>query len=470
MKKKKTKKALARTGGLGDDKPVLDAETGIEVLPPLTETTVKLATVLKLTTTLVDQLPPGIFWDEDLKGYGVRVSPKFKRVFFANGRVRGTGIERRPTIGARPQWDAPRARKEAQRLLRLMDQGIDPLAEARALRAAPTVADLADRYLAEVHSKSAAGRVKGSNRDKDHRKMVQVIVGGLGARRRVADVHEGDAQALHDAITASGRPVRANRIKAVGRAMFNLAAKAHAGKALPWRTADQSNPFKSVENNHEEGKERYFSRDELARIMRAATLVEWARRGARRSVVEIDVIRMAAYTGGRPCELYRATWAEFDHAEGDLWKKPSSHTKQRKIHRLVLNQPALELIDRLRKANPDRKPTDLVFPRTDGQPLRRLDKIWHAILEAAGIAKDAKGHWPRPYDLRHTVASVAGHAGFSLPLIGALLGHSTPTTTARYTHFAGAEAVAEAAEAVGRAVAADKSAEVRPFSRPIPRR
>jgi integrase len=456
----KTKKALAKTGRLGDGRPIL--ETGMEVLPPQN---IKLVNVLKLTTALVDQLPPGIYWDADLKGYGVRISPKLKRVFFANGRVRGLGIERRPTIGARPQWTDPRAREEVKRLLRLMDLGVDPLAEQRAARASPTMTDLADRYFEEVHTKSAAGRAPGSNRDKDHRKMVAEIVDGLGATRKVAHIHEGDAQKIHNDVTADGRPVRANRIKAVGRAMFNLAAKAKAGEALPWRTADQPNPFKAVKNNPEEGKERFFSRDELARIMRAATLVEWARRGARRSVVEIDVIRMAAYTGARPCELYRATWGEFDHAEPGFWVKPSSHTKQRKKHHLALNQPGSELMERRRKASPHRRSTDLVFPRGDGQQLRRLDKIWHAILEAAGIAKDENGLLPRPYDLRHTVASVAGAGGFSLPLIGALLGHGTPTTTAKYVHLTGAGAVAEAAEVVGRAaIDTDKLAAIERFS------
>ncbi len=39
------------------------------------------------------------------------------------------------------------------------------------------------------------------------------------------------------------------------------------------------------------------------------------------------------------------------------------------------------------------------------------------------------------HDLRHTYASVLASAGLSLPVIGALLGHTTPTTTARYAHL-----------------------------------
>ena len=42
----------------------------------------------------------------------------------------------------------------------------------------------------------------------------------------------------------------------------------------------------------------------------------------------------------------------------------------------------------------------------------------------------------RIHDLRHTFASVAVTKGMSLPMIGALLGHSQPRTTARYAHLA----------------------------------
>ena len=54
----------------------------------------------------------------------------------------------------------------------------------------------------------------------------------------------------------------------------------------------------------------------------------------------------------------------------------------------------------------------------------------------------------RIHDLRHSFASIAVAGGMSLPIIGALLGHSQPATTARYAHLssdplkAGSDAVA----------------------------
>jgi integrase len=62
----------------------------------------------------------------------------------------------------------------------------------------------------------------------------------------------------------------------------------------------------------------------------------------------------------------------------------------------------------------------------------------------------------RLHDLRHSFASIAAGGGLSLPFIGALLGHSQPQTTARYSHLA-ADPVRAANEAVGRRIAAAMS-------------
>ena len=42
----------------------------------------------------------------------------------------------------------------------------------------------------------------------------------------------------------------------------------------------------------------------------------------------------------------------------------------------------------------------------------------------------------RLHDLRHSYASLAAGRGVSLHMIGKLLGHKVPTTTARYAHLA----------------------------------
>jgi site-specific recombinase XerD len=59
----------------------------------------------------------------------------------------------------------------------------------------------------------------------------------------------------------------------------------------------------------------------------------------------------------------------------------------------------------------------------------------------------------RLHDLRHSFASMAVAGGLSLPIIGALLGHTQPATTARYAHLA-ADPLKQATDLIGRRIAA----------------
>jgi integrase len=92
--------------------------------------------------------------------------------------------------------------------------------------------------------------------------------------------------------------------------------------------------------------------------------------------------------------------------------------------------------------------SDYVFPGRRGKGHRQeLKKAWRELCIAAEIVTvqrvtDAKGKErrivtpsARIHDLRHTYASMLASSGMSLPIIGALLGHSQPGTTARYSHL-----------------------------------
>ncbi|HLX10602.1 MAG TPA: tyrosine-type recombinase/integrase [Thermoanaerobaculia bacterium] len=59
-----------------------------------------------------------------------------------------------------------------------------------------------------------------------------------------------------------------------------------------------------------------------------------------------------------------------------------------------------------------------------------LPRVWQRIRQRAGL-DDVRLH-----DLRHSHASAAAGLGTPLQIIGALLGHSGPQTTARHAHLA----------------------------------
>jgi integrase len=81
-----------------------------------------------------------------------------------------------------------------------------------------------------------------------------------------------------------------------------------------------------------------------------------------------------------------------------------------------------------------------------GAALVNLEKPWRAIREAAKL-DDVRLH-----DLRHAFASIAASSGMGLPIIGKILGHSQPATTARYAHLA-SDSVKAAAAAVANKIA-----------------
>jgi integrase len=62
----------------------------------------------------------------------------------------------------------------------------------------------------------------------------------------------------------------------------------------------------------------------------------------------------------------------------------------------------------------------------------------------------------RIHDLRHSFASIGAGSSLGLPIIGKLLGHSQPSTTARYAHL-DADPMRRAAETIGSTIVAAMS-------------
>lgn len=380
----------------------------------------------KLTDAIIKRLPAPekgnrLTYDADVKGFGVRVTANGARAFVLNYRTR-TGRERRYTIGSFPEWGTSAARSEAGNLKRQIDRGDDPLAEVEADRDARTVADLCKRF-DEEH----LPRLRPST-SRDYRAHISRQILPELKHRKVAEVSFSDIDGLHRKVTKASGPYHANRMLAVLSRMFSLAIR------WQWRA---DNPCRGVERNQEEKRHRYLSGAELAGLTKA--LAEHEDQQA------ANIIRLLLLTGARRGEVQAAKWADFDLETG-VWTKPGATTKQKTEHRVPLSAPARQLLAGLR-ADAE-KGAEYVFPGRGGKGHRQEIKAdWRALCLAAGIVtretlRDAKGREKmvvtpsaRIHDLRHTYASVLASAGLSLPIIGALLGHTQPATTARYAHL-----------------------------------
>lgn len=86
------------------------------------------------------------------------------------------------------------------------------------------------------------------------------------------------------------------------------------------------------------------------------------------------------------------------------------------------------------------------------EPLKNLRRAWDISRTIAGL-EDVRLH-----DLRHSYASLAAGRGFTLQMIGKLLGHKVAATTQRYAHLTrdGAAAVNDELGVVMEAAIAKK--------------
>jgi hypothetical protein len=161
-----------------------------------------------------------VLWDSELKGFGVRVQRGGAKSYILHYRV-GTGRGaplRKLTIGRHGSPWTPETAREGKRLLSRIEDGADPAADKIARREAPTVAELAERFLIE----HATAKRKGSTAAEYKRLLDKIILPALG-KRKVAEVTRAEVAKLHHSQRAA--PYQANRVLAVLSKMFNLAER-----------------------------------------------------------------------------------------------------------------------------------------------------------------------------------------------------------------------------------------------------
>jgi integrase len=364
-----------------------------------------------LTGTLVKNLPvptvtkKTLTQDGKVKRFFAQVTRDGCRSFVIRYSVNRR--ERLYTIGRFPDWHTEEAREEARKLLRLVDQGVDPKEQRDEAREAATVEELAERFLAE-HAPTKRPSYLVNNT----LLLNRWILPELG-KRKVADVRPAHVDALFRKVTKAGAPIMANRVLACGSKMFSLAER------WGWRNPD-SNPFRNaVDRNTELRRQVYLNPPQLARLADALKTV---------SPQAADCIRLITLTGCRRGEALSVRADQVD-LEARMWRKPASSTKQGKPHEVPLSAPATELLARL-KQDAEKTGRTYLFPSRDGKGhITDLKSSWRSLCKAA----DLEG--VRLHDLRHSFASIAVSRGATLPLIGALLGHSSPVTTSRYSHL-----------------------------------
>ncbi len=362
----------------------------------------------RLTKRTVDQIAPGstdtIHWDDELRGFGVRVWPTGRKVYLVMSRVKGR--LRKITIGPHGPITAEKARVRAHEIISEAKAGRDPAKEQDQARKAPTVKGLGERFLKE----HVEVRCKPSTQAEYKRSLELFINPKIGARK-VTDIERRDVAELHHSF--SHIPYQANRTLGVLSKMFNLAEV--------WGLRpDGSNPCLHVKKYPEQKRERFLSPEEFAALGKALREVE---ADGSETQSAVDAIRLLMLTGGRLSEIMTLKWDYVDLKAREL-RLPDSKTGAKIVHFGKTASDVLKGIEKL-EDNPY-----VITGKKQGSRLNDLQHPWRRIRAKAGL-DDVRIH-----DLRHSYASGALALGEGLPMIGKLLGHTQVQTTARYAHLA----------------------------------
>ena len=380
----------------------------------------------KLTKSFVERVPVGnrdkVIWDSEIKGFGLKVTPKGHRSYFVKYRVGGgsQGRQRKPSLGAHGILTCEQARQMARKWLAEARDGNDPLETRQMLSKAETISDL----IAEFMERYAPSHMKIATQDATRDFHDRIINPALG-QMKVTNVTRADVSRLHGSLSVT--PYQANRVLSALSSLFNREE---------WGYRDEgTNPCRHVKPYPEKPRERSLSQEEIRRLNKTLIIHE------AKSLYSVAFVRLALMTGARKNELLTLQWSSVDLKQGRL-QLPDSKTGKRTI---VLSEPAKDLLAHLPriKSNPH-----VLVGAKEGAHLVNVNKFWLKIRREANL------DGVRIHDLRHTFASIGVSNGVPLAVVGKLLGHRHPSTTNRYAHLADSS-LTDGADVIGRTLYAD---------------
>jgi integrase len=351
---------------------------------------------VRLTKCVIDALPTlpkdNIYWDAGLPGFGVKVTPKGRKVFVALYRTGGAGSRlRKYTIGPYGRVTLAMARGQAQKIFAARLDGRDPAAEKKEAKrrlVADRMNDLVEAYIVDRVSRLRSGK-KLENR-------LRRNVLSLWGDKSIHEIKRRDVLDLVIGLSARGTSVGRRTLKdlktffgwCVGRGVIDFSP----AQGIP-------NPG---QQNH---RDRVLDDSELADIFLAARTMPMPYSG---------IVQVLALTGQRLQEVTQMAWAEID-TRTRTWCLPSSRTKNGKAHLVHLSDPVWTIVERMPRTHP------IVFPTSGKRHLQSFTKAKRELDRLAGVS----GWWL--HDLRRTVVSGMARLGVPPHVADKILNHQGET-------------------------------------------
>jgi len=335
------------------------------------------------------------------KGFGVRVTAAGNRSFVLS--YRAGGKDRRLTVGEVGTWSVPDAVKEARRLRRQIDLGVDPLATRQpppAPQGLRTVGDMIADYVAH-------GLTDLRRPDIPTDALTRLLAPEIG-KIPLLELRRSHLMPALDRIEAAVR-----------------AGKRGSGKTTKARVLSYFSAAWTWEMKRNDDLPNIFVRG-------MATVKEPERPGGALPDEEIrrlwaawdgpfgDVCKVLLLTGQRRAEVSGMRWDEID-TEGSLWTIPATRYKTGREHVVPLSEPVQAILQQ----QPRGAPT--VFRTKRGAPISR-----------GGYYKaDTDKRLAQPidwviHDLRRTARSLMARLGIPQELAERVIGHTQDRLIATY--------------------------------------
>lgn len=358
----------------------------------------------RITKRSVDVLTPGrsdvFLWDDVLRGFGLRLTPKGFRSYVVQYRMGGREAPtRRYTIGTHGSpWTPETARREAERILIMVRQGTDPV-DAKNERRRQAV-DLAfDSYV------ESFTRLYLQKRWKDWKLGEGVLrreVIPVFRSKPLPRITRSDIAPIWDGL--DDRPAVARLTHATLRKLFRWAVTRGDIERSPMEGLPAPAAVPS--------RDRVLSDEELGLLWRGTEVI-----GSPFG----PLFQLLILTGQRREEVAKMDWSELDQS-GAEWTIPAYRTKNRKVQLVPLSAQAVHVLNGL-AAHEDWPRAGYVFSTTGktavsgfSKAKRRLDELMVAELGERFVS------W-RAHDIRRTLATGLQRLGVRFEVTEAILNH-----------------------------------------------
>ena len=348
---------------------------------------------IMITKSAIDALPipefDMVYWDAGCPGFGVKVTPKGRKVFIVLYRTGGSGSRlRKFTIGPYGRVILHQARVAAQKVFAAKLEGRDPAAEKREAKrriVADRVEDLLESFIAQRLSQNrSAGEIS---------RLLRREVGKPWGHKSIHEVTKRDVVEVISAIEQRGAPIAANKALKSIKTFLRWCV----GRAVLDKSPAEGVPLPSKEI----ARDRVLNDDELAKIILAARQIGGPYGG---------IVELLALTGQRREEVARMQWEEIDVARR-VWTIPKSRTKNAKVHVVQLSNQSMTVLKSVDRRGP------FVFSVFGPKPFQEFIGAKRLIDQFSWVAG-----W-RLHDLRRTCVSGMARLGIAPHVADKILNH-----------------------------------------------